>query len=101
MRTSAVFVILSLIGIMISGCSYAVISTPGHLAKAASIAANPNGDVLWLHDWQFNRMISLVGAGTSLAVFVWSYIVLWKAQRDELKAPRSWSRTIIARPDGC
>lgn len=89
MRTPAIILPLSAAGTVISGLCYLIISTPNHFAKAAAIRANPNGDIFWLEDWEFNRMASLACAGVSLVIFVWSYIVLWKAQRDEQTPPRS------------
>lgn len=80
---------LSAAGIFCSGLSYFIISTPQHFMKAADIRSDPNGDPFWLQDWEFNRMTSLVCVCILLVVFVWSYIVLWRAQRGDLDGQRS------------
>jgi len=68
---------------IVSAWSYLVISTPAHVAKAASILANPNGNIIWVETWQSNRQISLVCGCISLVIFIWSYCLLWRAQRDD------------------
>ncbi|WP_316190673.1 MULTISPECIES: hypothetical protein [unclassified Bradyrhizobium] len=83
MRASAVFTMLSAIGFAVSAWGYLVISTPAHFAKAANILANPNGDIVWVETWQSNRQICLVCGCISLVVFICSYCVLWRAQREE------------------
>ena len=83
MRASVVFMALSAIGCAVSAWSYLVISTPAHFAKVASILANPNGDIIWVETWQSNRHISLISGCISLAILIWSYCLLWRAQRKE------------------
>jgi hypothetical protein len=83
MRVSGVFMALSALGCAVSAWSYFAISTPGHFAKAASILANPNGDIFWVETWQRNRQISLVCGCVSLVTFIWSYCLLWRAQRED------------------
>jgi hypothetical protein len=82
MRASAVFVVLSAPGYVVSAWSYLVISTPAHIAKAVGILANPNGDIIWVETWQSNRRISLVCGCISLVIFFWSYFLLWRAQQE-------------------
>jgi hypothetical protein len=70
--------------LFLSACSYFLISTPAHYAKAADILDSQNGNVLWLEDWNWNRRASVVCAAVSAAIFATSYFRLWRAQRYNL-----------------
>lgn len=82
MRASAVIATLSGITVALSAASYLATSKVMH--KAELIRANPNGDIVWLERWEFNRAVSVVVGIVSLLVFVWAFTALYKAQRDEL-----------------
>jgi hypothetical protein len=87
MRASAIIATLSGVATLWSGYCFFVTSTG--LDKAVRIRANPNGDVVWLERWEANREASLICGIVLFSIFVWAFVVLYKAQRDDIHASRN------------
>lgn len=82
MRASAIIATAAGVATLLSGYCFFVTSTG--LDKAARIRANPNGDIVWLERWDAIRTTSIVCGIVFLAIFIWAFAVLYKAQRRDL-----------------
>lgn len=93
MRASAKIFAVSTVAFAVSAWRYSAISTDEYLRNAAEIMSNPNGDVIWLENWQLDRKVYFGFLCVSGLSFVISYISLWKGQQESV------SKTGPALPD--